>query len=151
MNKTEKIVVSITSLLMGIILIRFSISKLAGWEISVNAFIEMARPLSINPTSFRLFTGVQITILCLSYIATAFYTLFQHKPLFSSRLNYFKLSVFANIFGFITMVGALLAEFFLRVQPKWPLVYIATGIIIFSMLNAFIINRKANKLIGVTQ
>ncbi|MGQ1784532.1 MULTISPECIES: hypothetical protein [unclassified Saccharicrinis] len=151
MNKIEKIVVGVSSLLMSIVLIRFSISKLAGWEVSVNAFIEMAKPLSINPTFFRLITGVQISILCLSYMATALYTLFMGKKYFFSPLSYYKLSVFANTFGFITMVGALLAEFFLRIQPKWPLVYIAIGIIFFSILNAYIINRKANQSIVVTQ
>lgn len=41
MNK----VLFITNLLMGMVLSRFAISKLAGWEISVKTFIEMAKPL----------------------------------------------------------------------------------------------------------
>jgi len=144
MNKIKKTSIGITSLLMGLVLIRFAISKLAGWDISVAAFIEMAQPLGIDPTLFRLTTGVQIALLCLSYLATAIYSPFEHKTFLANRLNFKRLSLFANLFGFVTMSGALLAEFFLRVEPKWLLVYIASGIIIFSSINiGLIINKES--------
>ncbi|GAF05663.1 hypothetical protein [Saccharicrinis fermentans] len=145
MSRIGKTVVFITSILMGLVLVRFAISKLAGWEISVNAFIEMAQPLGIDPTFFRVSTGFLISAVLLAYFSNAIYTLFQHKVFFIRKLNYYRFSLFANSFGLLTMVGALLAEFFLRVQPKWPLVYIAVGIIVFSMINILIIIRKENQ------
>ena len=145
MNRIEKVVVGTSSLLMGVILSRFAISKLAGWEISVQAFIEMANPLGINPTFFRVSTGVIILIVVLSYLFSAFYTFFQKKVLLPSKLDYLKLSILTNVVGIFTMTGALLSEFYLRIQPKWPLVYIAIGIIIFSSINLWIIIRKENK------
>ena len=145
MNRIEKIVVGKSSLLMGIILSRFAISKLAGWEISVQAFIEMANPLGINPTFFRVFSGGLILIVFLSYLVSAFYTFFQYKVSLPSKLDYFKFSILTNLLGIFTMTGALLSEFYLRIQPKWPLVYIAIGIIIFSIINLWIIIRKEKK------
>ena len=145
MNRIEKVVVGTSSLLMGVILSRFAISKLAGWEISVQAFIEMANPLGINPTFFRVSTGVIILIVVLSYLLSAFYTFFQKKVLLPSKLDYLKLSILTNVVGIFTMTGALLSEFYLRIQPKWPLVYIAIGILIFSFINLWIIIRKENK------
>ena len=145
MNKIEKIVVGTSSLLMGLILSRFAISKLAGWEISVQAFIEMANPLGIDPTFFRVFTGVIILIIVLSYLVSAFSTFFQKKVSLPSKLDYIKFSILTNVFGIFTMIGALLSEFYLRIQPKWLLVYIAIGIIIFSSINLWIIIRKENK------
>ena len=146
MNKFEKTIVFITSFLMGSVLVRFAISKLAAWEISVNAFIEMAKPLGIDPTFFRVSTGFLISAVMLSYFLNAIYTLFQNKVFFNAQLNYNKFSLFANAFGLLTMVGALLSEFFLRVQPKWLLVYIAIGIIVFSLVNILIINKKSTKI-----
>ncbi len=145
MNRIEKIVVGTSSLLMGVILSRFAISKLAGWEISVKAFIEMANPLGIDPTFFRVFTGVLILIVFLSYLVSAFYTFFQNKVSLPSKLDYFKLSILTNVLGILTMANALLAEFYLHIQPKWLLVYIAIGIIIFSSINLWIITKKENK------
>ena len=145
MNRIEKVVVGTSSLLMGVILSRFAISKLAGWEISVQAFIEMANPLGINPTFFRVSTGVIILIVVLSYLLSAFYTFFQKKVLLPSKLDYLKLSILTNVVGIFTMTGALLSEFYLRIQPKWTLVYIAIGIIIFSSINLWIIIRKENR------
>ena len=60
MKKSSKIYIAISSLLSGLILSRFAISKLTGWEISVKAFIEMAKPLGIDPTFFRIFTGIKV-------------------------------------------------------------------------------------------
>lgn len=145
MNRIEKIVVGASSLLMGLILSRFAISKLAGWEISIKAFIEMADPLGIDPTFFRVFTGVLILIVFLSYLVSAFYTFFQTKVSLPSKLVFLKFSILTNVLGILTMTNALLAEFYLRIQPKWPLVYIAIGIIIFSSINLWIITKKENK------
>lgn len=127
----------ITQLFSGLLLIRFSISKLFAWPISVNAFIEMAKPIGIDPTFFRLFTGVIISTVCLSYLI-GFYFLLK-KKLATTQL---KFVLFSNILGTGVMLGALLSEFFLRVEPKWILVYIASFIVISSIVNALYLSKK---------
>ena len=144
MNK----VVFITNLLMGIVLSRFAISKLAGWEISVNAFIEMAKPLGIDPTLFRVSTGILISAVVLGYLATAILSLIPKNSEIIAKISYKKTAIAFNLFGLLTMIGALIAEFSLRDEPKWLLVYITLGIIFFSIINIFILyrtNYKNNK------
>lgn len=137
MNK----IVFITNLLMGAILSRFAISKLTGWEISVKAFIEMAKPLGIDPTFFRISTGILISAVVIGYLSTAIFSVFKNKSDF--KISFANWAISANLFGLLTMVGALIAEFSLRVQPKWLLVYIALGVVLFSALNIFILNKTA--------
>ena len=136
MNK----VLFITNLLMGMILSRFAISKLTGWDISVKAFIEMAKPLGIDPTFFRIFTGIIISAIVIGYLSTAIYSLYKNGARF--KIPFTNWAIIANLFGLLTMIGALIAEFSLRVQPKWLLVYIALGVILFSALNIFILNKQ---------
>lgn len=127
---------------MGLILSRFAISKLSGWDISVKAFIEMAKPLGIDPTIFRVSTGIAIAIVVLGYLLSAFYTLLKPKLESISKVPYTKFVQIANLAGILTMTGALFAEFLLREQPKWLLVYIAIGIILFSIVNLNILKTK---------
>lgn len=122
----------ITNFLSGLLLIRFSLSKLFAWPISVKAFIEMAKPIGIDPTFFRLFTGVIITSICLGYFYS-FYLVLRDKVQASTKELIY--SAAANLLGISVMVGALIAEFFLRVEPKWPLVIIALFIIITSLIS----------------
>lgn len=122
----------ITQLINGLVLIRFSISKLLSWPISVKAFVEMARPLGIDPTFFRFSTGVLISTVCLSFLMSFFLTI-SNKLYKNSKLLSF--AVFSNLIGVGSMTGALIAEFFLRVEPKWPLVFIAIFIIVTSIVN----------------
>lgn len=136
----KKIIFS-TNILMGIVLSRFAISKLTGWEISVKAFIEMAKPLGIDPTFFRIFTGIIISAVVIGYLSTAIFSLFSKAHL-TYKKAYINWGIITNLFGLLTMVGALLAEFFLRAQPKWLLVYIALGVILFSAINIFILNKQ---------
>ncbi len=131
-----------TNILMGIVLSRFAISKLTGWEISVKAFIEMAKPLGIDPTFFRIFTGIIISAVVIGYLSTAILSLIKNKQRFTFKVPFTAWAIFSNLFGLLTMVGALIAEFSLRVQPKWLLVYIAIGVILFSALNLFILNKQ---------
>ena len=137
MNK----IVFITNLLMGAILSRFAISKLTGWEISVKAFIEMAKPLGVDPTFFRISTGILISAVVIGYLSTAIFSVFKNKSDF--KISFANWAISANLFGLLTMVGALIAEFSLRVQPKWLLVYIALGVVLFSAINIFILNKTA--------
>lgn len=140
MNKFIKVELFLTNLAMGLVLSRFAISKLAGWEISVKAFIEMAKPLGIDPTFFRVFTGFVILFIVLGYFATALYTLLSNKV--RLKVSYFVFAKLANLAGLLTMVGALFAEFYLRVEPKWLLVYIAVGIVSFSVVNLLLLQPK---------
>ena len=138
MNK----VLFITNLLMGVVLSRFAISKLTGWEISVKAFIEMAKPLGIDPTFFRVSTGILISAVVVGYLVTAIFSLAKNNSVIKSKIHFNKWATFANLFGLLTMIGALIAEFLLRVQPKWLLVYIALGIVFFSAINIFILKKQ---------
>jgi len=138
MNK----VLFITNFLMGSVLTRFAISKLAGWEISVKAFIEMAQPLGIDPTFFRVSTGILISAVVISYILTAVFSLIKNNAIIRYNIPFSIWATFTNLFGLLTMAGALVAEFSLRVQPKWMLVYIASGIVILSATNIFILNKQ---------
>lgn len=138
-----KIVLFSTNLLMGIVLSRFAISKLTGWDISVKAFIEMAQPLGIDPTFFRIFTGIVILFVVIGYLSSALYTLLQTKIESGRLLSYSKFVQFSNFAGFVTMVGALFAEFLLRDEPKWLLVYIAIAILILSSITIYLVRRKS--------
>lgn len=127
---------------MGIILTRFAISKLAGWDISVKAFIEMAKPLGIDPTFFRISTGIVISAVVISYLITAIFSLIKNNRISKFNIPFSKWAQLTNLFGLLTMVGALIAEFSLRVQPKMMLVYIAAGIVTVSAVNIFILNKQ---------
>lgn len=143
MNK----ILFITHLIMGGILSRFAISKLTGWEISVKAFIEMAQPLSIDPTLFRISTGIVIAAVVVAYLTTAILSLFRNNTAITSKIQFEKWAILTNLFGIFTMTGALIAEFSLRVQPKWLLVYIAISIVVISLINIIIIiNQYKNYL-----
>ena len=48
------------------------------------------------------------------------------------------------VLGVLTMVGALMSEFFLRDSPKWPLVVLAILIIIFSAIALVFLREKSN-------
>jgi hypothetical protein len=139
-----KYVLFTTNLLMSAILSRFAISKLAGWEISVKAFIEMAQPLGIDPTFFRLFTGFVILTVVLAYLSTALYSLLEAKMASKLKIGFQNFAQYSNLLGLLTMLGALMAEFSLRVQPKWLLVYIAIGIILLSIINLMILKTSAS-------
>ncbi len=149
MNKFIRIVLFTTNLAMGLVLSRFVISKLTGWEISVNAFIEMAKPLGIDPTFFRISTGIVLLFVVLGYFTTALYTLLKDK--FALKVPYPQLGKLVNLGGLLTMVGALLAEYFLRIEPKWLLVYIAISVILLSTINLYLLQNKVAKKIAVTQ
>lgn len=134
-------VLFITNFLMGIVLSRFAISKLTGWEISVKAFIEMAQPLGIDPTFFRVSTGIVISMVVVGYITTAVFSLLKNTVTIF-KVPFTNWATLANLFGLLTMIGALVAEFSLRIQPKWMLVYIAIGIVILSATNIFILKKQ---------
>ncbi len=116
------------------VLVRFAISKLFAWPISVAAFIEVAKPLGIDPTFFRVFTGITLTVVILGY-AVSLYLI--SKKGFPKKKEAVYVVGASNLLGGGVMVGALFSEFLLRVSPKWPLVYIATAIVVFSAVNLY--------------
>tara|TARA_B100001063_G_scaffold181357_1_gene170494 strand:- start:7701 stop:8135 length:435 start_codon:yes stop_codon:yes gene_type:complete len=122
----------ITTLLSGLLLVRFVISKFFAWPISVQAFIEMAKPIGIDPTFFRLFTGVIILIACVGFLIS-FYLLIRNRVKAQSKELIY--TAFFYLYGIGAMIGALVAEFLLRDEPKLPLVIIALFIVITSMIN----------------
>ncbi|RPE00796.1 hypothetical protein EGM88_00140 [Aureibaculum marinum] len=138
----------ITNALMAIVLSRFAISKLTGWEISVKAFIEMAKPLGIDPTFFRIATGILISVVVIGYLATAIFSLVKNNAITKFNIPFSEWAFYANLLGLLTMVGALIAEYTLRIEPKMLLVYIALGIVLLSSLNIFILNRKQKVIIN---
>lgn len=135
MKKINKIIVGITSLAIGLILINFAFSKIFGIPEVVEQFIEMAEPLNIDPTFFRLSTGILILIASLSYLVSGIIDLLKSKETLSLKLSQYKIAFLANGLGIVIMFGALLSEFFLRSEPKLPLVYLAIGIIAQSLIN----------------
>ncbi|QDV23218.1 hypothetical protein [Aureliella helgolandensis] len=115
----------------GLMLIRFTISKFAAWPVSVAAFVDMAKPLGIDPTFFRISTGFVI-----GYAAISFFTNSLILLLKQERNEKFKLLfTFNSLYATGAMTGALFSEFFLRSNPKWLLVYIATGIVSVAVVN----------------
>jgi hypothetical protein len=45
------------------------------------------------------------------------------------------LNSISGLYATGAMTGALFSEFFLRSNPKWPLVYIATAIVVIAVVN----------------
>ncbi len=131
----------VTNFLSGLLLIRFSLSKLFSWPISVKAFIEMAKPIGVDPTIFRYFTGVVITVVCLGYFYS-FYLLMTRRAQANSKEVIY--CAFFNLLGIGVMTGALASEFLLRLEPKWPLVFIALFITISSILNLYTLKKIDN-------
>lgn len=144
MDKLKSKIIFTTSLIMGSILSRFAISKLTGWEISVKAFIEIAKPLGIDPTFFRISSGILISIIVIAFLTTSLLTLYKDKINFPNKFSFYNLVFFANSLGILVMFGALFSEFFLRIQLKWVLVYIAIGIILFSSINLAIVKNRSS-------
>ncbi|WP_435894119.1 hypothetical protein [Oceaniferula spumae] len=138
-----KIILSLLNLLAGLVLVRFTISKFAAWPISVAAFEDMAKPLGIDPTMFRIGTGFIIGFAALFFFVNAI--LILRKCL--ERNQCVRLFTIANLYGIGAMVGALFSEFFLRTEVKWMLVYIAAAIICIALINLFSHRQKITNLL----
>ncbi|MGJ8655197.1 MAG: hypothetical protein ACSHX6_02010 [Akkermansiaceae bacterium] len=126
-----KYLLSLFNLLAGLILVRFTISKFAAWPISVAAFEEMAKPLGIDPTLFRISTGFVIGFASLAFLVNAI--LILSKSL--DKGKYLRLFTLTNLYSLGAMTGALFSEFFLRTEPKMMLVYIALAVIAVAATN----------------
>ena len=115
----------------GLVLIRFTISKFAAWPISVAAFVDMAKPIGIDPTFFRIATGFVIGYAAISFFTNSLILLLKKEGNEKFKL----LFTFNSLYATGAMIGALVSEFFLRSTPKWPLVYIATAIVVIAVVN----------------
>ena len=133
-----KYLLSLLNLLAGLVLVRFTVSKFAAWPISVAAFEDMAQPLGIDPTFFRIGTGFIIGFASLSFFANG--VLLLGKAL--ERRKYLRLFTLTTLYGIGAMTGALFSEFFLRTEPKMMLVYIAAGIIFIAAINLLSFRKK---------
>ncbi|TWT84607.1 hypothetical protein CA13_60870 [Planctomycetes bacterium CA13] len=122
----------------GLVLIRFTISKFAAWPVSVAAFVDMAKPLGIDPTFFRIATGFVIGYAAISFFANSLILLLKKEGNEKFKLLY----TFNSLYATGAMMGALFSEFFLRTAPKWPLVYIATAIVTIAVVN--LLSRYSN-------
>lgn len=126
-----KVISTLFNLLAGLVLTRFTISKFATWPVSVAAFEDMAKPIGIDPTLFRIGTGFII-----GFAALAFFTnvaLILWGKIKTDRGC--ALFIVNNLYAIGAMTGALFSEFFLRSATKWPLVYIAAAIVVIAALN----------------
>ncbi len=126
-----KYVSLLLNVLAGLILTRFTVSKFAAWPISVAAFEDMAKPLGIDPTMFRIGTGFIIGFAALSFFINAALILWKKSAHDRGLLVFLT----GNLYALGAMTGALFSEFFLRSVTKWPLVYIAVAIMVISVLN----------------
>ncbi len=126
-----RVLLIILNFLAGLILTRFTISKFAAWPISVAGFEDMAKPLGIDPTFFRIGTGFIIGFAMLAYFANCLILILKKEQ----HEIYLRLFAFNSLYGTGAMIGALFAEFFLRTEVKWLLVYFAAGIIFVSLAN----------------
>lgn len=115
----------------GLVLIRFTVSKFAAWPISVAAFVDMAKPIGIDPTFFRISTGFVIGYAAISFFTNALILLLKKEGNEKFKLLY----TFNSLYATGAMVGALFSEFLLRSIPKWPLVYIAAAIVVIAIVN----------------
>lgn len=98
----------------------------------VEQFIEMAKPIGIDPTFFRMFTGVILLIIAVLYILNSLGLFLKNK----------KPNPLVYVLGIGVMLGALLSEFLLRTEPKWVLVILALFITSISTVNFLLLKKK---------
>ena len=92
----------------------FGISKIVGDPASVAGFKDFSPKLGLDPTGFRIFTGVSETGVALLLFASLLV-----------RLGRLLLFVAGYFMTFATMFSGLLIEFFARSEPAIYLVVIA--------------------------
>jgi len=120
-NKKMNIFNKVSNFIAAGLMVFFAIPKLVGIEKSVQGFEQFKSLVPLDPTFFRLFTGVVelvIGVLLLVYAIKHISNL--------GKLAYFLL--------LSTMLGGLTMEFFARPKPEMMLVVIA---IILSALSIY--------------
>lgn len=109
----------INVVIIGVMTI-FAIPKLVGKSQSVEGFKQFENAINLNADFFRIFTGISELGLALLFLIFAI-----NKNTTIGKLAFFLL--------LITMITALLLEFFARPQPKNLLVIIAAILVVLSI------------------
>lgn len=107
----------------------FAIPKLLAKPMSVAGFQQFENATQINADFFRVFTG----------IAEISMVLFI---LYFSITQKIRVGIFAYAFLLITMISALLLEFFARPEPKMLLVIIAILLALFSVYQLLYLKKQ---------
>ena len=107
----------------------FAIPKLLAKPMSVAGFQQFENAIQINADFFRVFTG----------IAEISMVLFI---LYFSITQKIRVGIFAYAFLLITMISALLLEFFARPEPKMLLVIIAILLALFSVYQLLYLKKQ---------
>jgi prolipoprotein diacylglyceryltransferase len=105
--------------IIGILSI-FALPKLLGKPQSIEGFKQFENAINLNADFFRIFTGISELGLALLFVIFAI-----NKNRTIGRIAFSFLS--------ITMITALILEFFARPQPKNLLVFIAVLLVVFSI------------------
>ncbi|MBU2907471.1 DoxX family protein [Arenibacter algicola] len=107
----------------------FAIPKLLAKPMSVAGFQQFENAIQINADFFRVFTG----------IAEISMVLFI---LYFSITQKIRVGIFAYAFLLITMISALILEFFARPEPKMLLVIIAILLALFSVYQLLYLKKQ---------
>ncbi|BDD06958.1 hypothetical protein [Aureibacter tunicatorum] len=112
---------------------RFVVSKFAAWPGTVAGFEDMAKTINIDPVFFRWMSGIVILIASIGILLNGIR--------YFSGIVRGKVALILNYWTIMSMISALVAEFFLRTEPKLGLVYFAIFIILLAIINLVSIKR----------
>lgn len=138
-----KILHALLNFLAGLVLVRFTVSKFAAWPESVAGFQDMASSIGIDPTFFRLTSGVIIGLAALSFFISCAIILFRKE----TNTQTVALLGINSLWALGAMAGALVSEFFLRSQPAWMLVSIAIALIVLAVVNLLSASKEISSLL----
>ena len=124
-----KIASRIINIISMVVMVYFAIPKLLAKPMSVAGFQQFENAIQINADFFRVFTG----------IAEISMVLFI---LYFSITQKIRVGIFAYAFLLITMISALILEFFARPEPKMLLVIIAILLALFSVYQLLYLKKQ---------
>ncbi len=113
----------------------FAAPKILGAKTSVEGFNEMSQSLPVSSDVFRVFTGASELLIVLLFLIFLILSFKEINFLSALGIDRKIVSFAANGFLLATMIGALIAEFFMRDTPKNMLVYIAIALIVITIIN----------------
>ena len=111
----------------------FGIPKIIGASASVDGFQQFSAVLGLDPTAFRIFTG--ITEIGVALLLAASLVVLRGRNL---------LFLAAYFMTFVTMASGLLIEFVARPVPEMPLVVIAVAFILIAIIQLGRASKFAN-------
>ncbi|QZT35847.1 hypothetical protein K5X82_11130 [Halosquirtibacter xylanolyticus] len=131
----RRIVYTISNLFIGLIFLRFSISKLLGFPSAVKGFEDMAKPLHIDPDLFRFGIGSTMLVVCISCLLVTVLSFFRSL---NNKMS-INLGYVSSVGVILSMIGAMFSELFLRTNPVWPLFYLGGSIVLLGLYNILIL------------